>query len=129
MYIVKVLLVFMVTSVCLADELQVKAFNIQYRLEYSNDLVKLKGNQIDVVIKKKKCNQRLIKDFNRRLSKKLNSTLKRTTEQKYDFNYIIDSQAYYENKKSLFGTFLIKLPNSIKKVSIQNSILCGTKQR
>lgn len=119
----------MVTSVCLADELQVKAFNIQYRLEYSNDLVKLKGNQIDVVIKKKKCNQRLIKDFNRRLSKKLNSTLKRTTEQKYDFNYIIDSQAYYENKKSLFGTFLIKLPNSIKKVSIQNSILCGTKQR
>jgi hypothetical protein len=129
MYLIKALSAFLISSICFGSELHVQAFNVQYRLDFTNNLVKLKGNQIDLVIKKKKCNKLSIKDFNHRLNKKLNSSLKRTNKQKSDFNYRIDSDLYYENKNSSFGVFLIKLPNAIKKLSIQNSILCDSSKK
>jgi len=128
MYIAKVIFVFMILSNCIAGELQVNAFNIQYKSEYSNELIMLKGNKINIVIKKKKCNQLLIKNFITKLNKKLNSIPKRITKQKHDFTYTNDSQVFYENNKSTLGVFLIKFPNAIKKLSIQNSLLCSSKK-
>lgn len=126
MFITKIILIFILTSKCFAVDLEVKAFNFSYKLEYDKNLITFRSNQTQIKIVKKKCNNLLISDFHKRLSKKLNSSPKRTTKQKYDFSYNVNSAVFYENKKSVLGKFLVKIPNAIRKISIQNVILCSS---
>lgn len=106
-----------------ADVLTVQQNLLKYKVEYSNELLHLNGEGIDLKFIAKKCNEDMIKETVVLIKNQL----------KYNFLPILPTGGLritqgkvenYEDKDSLRGRFFANLPNLFKQLVIEEQLNC-----
>ncbi|MCK6593913.1 MAG: hypothetical protein L6Q33_01825 [Bacteriovoracaceae bacterium] len=111
------------TRSVLADSLVVQQNFLKYKVEYSDSLLHLTGEAIDIKINAKKCNEEMIKQTSLQIKNQL----------KYNFLPVLPKNGLritqgmtenFEDKDSLRGRFFVNLPNLFKQLVIEEQLNC-----
>lgn len=114
---------FIWSSVAIADVLTVQQNLLKYKVEYSDELLHLTGEGIDLKFNSKKCNEEMIKQ----------TVILIKNQLKYNFLPVLPTGGLritqgrvenYEDKDSLRGRFFANLPNLFKQLVIEEQLNC-----
>ncbi len=98
-----------------------------YNLNYSNDLIYLKSSSYQFSLKKKKCNQLLISNFVKVVNRTLKAGPLDLSQGDKPISIITEGKKYYADKHSRLGISLLRLPKEVRRLKIQEKMLCQKK--
>ncbi len=114
-----------------AKELQVKDPILSYQFSYDNDHMNFQGEYKKISFQKNSCNQKIIES----VTQKLDFIIKRgplLIPQKITKNMIsftLDKQTNYTFRNSPLGKILLKLPEEMERIKMEEELLkCSSQQ-
>ena len=110
-----------------AEELKVQHGLFNYRLEYTEEMIELSGEKLELSLYKSECNQDLISKFGREVSGMQKLIPKKTKQENTLVKIQSGSQTSYVPKTSRPGQFFLQLPEQFKTLKIRELIRCKKK--
>lgn len=105
-----------------AESLSFHSKEIHYNLSYSTDLIHITGRLVDLSLKKKPCNEKIISSLHRAITNNLKTRI--IAEEKFH-TLTINNKEYKIDKNSKLGLFLLKLPLTIEENKRKEAFLCN----
>lgn len=95
-----------------------------YSIDYSPEKISLSSSHYHYVLISNKCNRIIILNFAKDLNRIFSSNALDKYQGKKQIKVSIDGENYYTDKGSRLGVFLLKTPKEVRKLTIQESMLC-----
>lgn len=123
---IKVVLVFTIlisTSVS-AKELEVTYGLFNYKVKHSPQEILMTGKGLNLSMKEKPCNKKLIETFSKSIDTMLKRMDKQVSPEKESLKIESDKVKTYQSKTTPAGKFFLSLPESMKKLKIMEDLDC-----
>ena len=121
MYII--LLSLLMSSTAYSKDIEVHFDQLKYNLHYTMDSVSYTGTHVELSLKKKTCNEHLLKRFNLLMDKVLTQKLS-TTEGAHSYKLTIDKKIYFESKATTRATFFKNFDKFFKQIKTEEYVNC-----
>ena len=95
-----------------------------YSVDYSLEKVSLSSSHYHYVLISNKCNRLIILNFSKELNRIFSSNALDKYQGEKQIKVSIDGENYYTDKESRLGAFLLKVPKVVRKLTIQENMLC-----
>lgn len=95
-----------------------------YSIDYSPEKVSLSSTHYHHFLVGNKCNSLIIHTFVKKLNRIFSSNALDTFQGEKQIKILIDGETYYTDKESRLAVFLLKIPKEVRKLTIQENILC-----
>lgn len=116
---------FISTSVS-AKDLDVTYGLFKYHIKYSPSEILMTGKALNLSMKEKPCNKKLILNFSNSIETMLKRMDKQKTAEKESLSIVYDKEQTYQSKITPAGRFFLSLPESMKKLKIMEDLECQT---
>ena len=104
-----------------AVTLQVEYLARKFKLSFSNSLIDFSSRDMNISIAKKKCTEAMIKKFNKEIGMYLDKTASIEGKAIY---YSIDENLKKESVFSEKGSYIISLPQEVKRLKLEEYLRC-----
>jgi hypothetical protein len=110
-----------------AKSLGVETHLKKMQLHFSDESLTLKGHQLDLSMQKKSCNEHIIKKFQLDLERALSRQTKNKSPFPLAVKYTWKEETYYESPRTDFGQYLLRLPQTLQKLKLEEKYNCDKK--
>ena len=95
-----------------------------YSIDYSPEKVNLSSTHYHYVLVGNKCNRLIILTFVKKLNRIFSSNALDSFQGEKQIKISTDGETYYTDKENRLGVFLLKIPKEVRKLIIQQDMLC-----
>lgn len=120
--LLKILLSFTLLSSAFAAELRVVGRHQTYRLNWDEKQISYEAPTAKLLFEQKTCNQSIIDRFTANMTKL--SRVPKIHGGKSDLQYTLNGKTYKIREKSRTGVGLLKLPEEIRRMKIEEALAC-----
>jgi hypothetical protein len=95
-----------------------------YSIDYSSEKISLSSSHYHYDLVSNKCNHLIINTFVKKINRIFSSNALDKSQNDNQIKISIDGKAFYTRRESRLGVFLLKIPKEVRKLTIQESMLC-----